>query len=361
MLENDGEREVAHSAFFFLLTSVLLLPSIIAYFSCRLRHRPPTFIKLFTILFIWMAGIGVIMGISNLRATIVMFLRILIAFEALCMMYAYSYVYGEDKKIYWMAILMQAIFLFQYAQIYSIANLAGEAHLITSYYALFLLPLVLMHPSKIIRVVSILIVTFAVFASFKRGGLIALALGLIVYIICSNNIQSKGLKTFTYVLFALCTIGIVFYYLSMSDFGGVIERIASIGDDGGSGRTDVWSKTWEMILQSNFFRFLIGHGNNAVLLDSPLKLSAHNDLLEAWYDYGLLGCLLYISVLVSLIRYAIRQLKKRSAIAPSMMMMVTIMGTLTMISHVLIYFFLTLCCLTFGLLAGQERFYEQHK
>ena len=362
MIENDGDSEVAHSAFYYFLTFVALLPSLVVYFNSRLHHQQiPSFIKWFAVLIMWMTITSIIWGMSNLRATVFICLRTLIAFEALCMMYVYSRTYGEDKKIYWMAIGMQVIFILQYIRIYSIANLVSEAHLITSYYSLFMLPLVLMYPSRIIKSASILIVTLAIFASVKRGGIIALTLGLIVYLICFRRIQSKEIKVYVYTLVALCSLGIVFYYISMSEFGGVIERIASIGDDGGSGRTDVWATTWDMILQSNFIHFLLGHGSNAVLQNSPLDLSAHNDLLEAWYDYGFIGFLLYLFTLVSLGLYSLRLLQNKSSHAPSMIMMLTIMVILTMISHVLIYYFLTLCCLTYGLITGQEYYNEHHQ
>ena len=56
-----------------------------------------------------------------------------------------------------------------------------------------------------------------------------------------------------------------------------------ISDTGGSGRDKVWKKTCEMIAESDFPYFIMGHGYNQVVQDSPLKLSAHNDFLEIIY------------------------------------------------------------------------------
>ena len=357
---NDGEA-VNHVALYYLIAMLFLAPGLFGYLKTRLFRRPPTPIAFLIVLLLWIAFITFLFGLSNIRETVYNSLTALIALCALCTTYDYTGRYGLHKNILRAAIVVQIILLLQYISIYLAANLTDVAHLITSYYPLFLLPLVLMHSSKIVKYVSILVVIVAIFSSVKRGGLLALAIGLIVYVFVNRHIQDRGLKAFVYTLVALGLLSGVFAFIAMSDYGGVIERLMSIGDDGGSGRTDVWAVTWKMIIQSDFFHMLIGHGGDAVLTDSPLQLSAHNDFFEAWYDYGFIGFSLYFLSFVSLTTYTLRVIRKRSPIAPSMAMLIAIMGTLTLISHVLIYYFIVLCCMSIGLLIGHQRYNEHHK
>lgn len=359
MLLNDSDT--TGGGIVFLLTYVVLLPGIIPYLKTRTEQRPPSVIIWLNVLLLWMLLISLLIVRTNLYTLIFLCLNILITQAALCAAYGYSVRYGFSKSIIFGAVLMQLILSVQYGHIYQIANEASDAHLITAYYPMFLLPLVLTYPSKTIRYASILLVTIIIFSSVKRGGLIALGAGLFVYILCTSHIRQRGMKAILFTVFGLSLVGTIFYAIGSSEYGTVIERFTSIQSDEGSGRLDVWGTTWYMIQHSDGIAYLVGHGINAVLRDSPLYLSAHNDFLEAWYDYGVIGFILYIISLVSLSRYTLHLLRKKSPVAPSMAMLVTIMLILTMISHVLIYYFMTLCCLTIGLLAGADTYNEHHE
>ena len=359
MLLNDSEAN--GGGIIFYITYMVLFPGLVSYLTLRLTHRPPAVIIWMNVLFIWMILISFIINQTNIFISIYLSLNTLIAQATLCVAYGYASRNGYSKSIILGALIMQLILSVQYGHIFQIANEGSEAHLITAYYPMFLLPLILTHPSKIIRYTSILLITIIIFSSVKRGGLVALSAGLFVYVLCAAHNRKKGMKAILYTLFALGILGIIFYAIGSSEYGTVIERLSSIRDDEGSGRLDVWGTTWYMIQNSDRLSYILGHGINAVLRDSPLFLSAHNDFLEAWYDYGLIGFILYILTLLSLSLYTLRLLLKKSPIAPSMAMLVTIMVTLTMISHVLIYYFMTLCCLTIGLLTGADTYNEHNK
>ena len=183
-----------------------------------------------------------------------------------------------------------------------------------------------------------------------------MVLGLLVYTICAYIVNNKGIKSFLYVIFTLVLLGVMFFSIAISDYGGVVERILSIQDDEGSGRVEVWDITSRMIQQSEYISYIFGHGADSVLRNSPIFLSAHNDFLEAWYDYGLVGFSLYIFALFSSIRYVVKLIHAKSSIAPSMAMLLSIVLVLTMISHVLVYYLMTLVCISLGLMIGIESY-----
>lgn len=361
MLANDSDDDTSNIIFVYAGTFITLIPGIIGYIIITIREKKPTLLHWFNILIIWMTLVVIAYSQYNLIGTFTRCFKMLIPLAMLCTTYAYASQYGINKQIHWASVGMLIIFIAQYISIYNVANMLSEAHLITSYYPLFLLPLVLMHPSKLIRYAAMLIVSLVVFSSIKRGGLIALSVGLLVYILCYRHTTSHGIKAVIYSCITLGMLSILFYYIANSDYGGVIERIISIQDDGGSGRTDVWDTTWSMISESDTFQYIFGHGENAVIRDSPMFLSAHNDFMEAWYDYGLVGLFLYSCSLLSLLRYTKRHIHSKAPTAPSMAMLFTIMIVLTNISHVLIYYFMILCCMTIGLLVGQDQYDERNE
>lgn len=356
---SDGEDlGSVRIAVHYSLTFLVLLPGFLIYLRIRIQHNVATPIKWMTCFLIWMALVSVIFFVG-LNQAIYQSLTSILPLTAMCGMYAYSSQYGLHKTIIWSAVFMMLILTIQYFRIYTIANAVGEAHLMTSYYPMFLLPLVLMHNSKIVRYLSIILITFVIFSSVKRGGLVALTISLIVYILSQRHIQSKGIKSILYAVLALSVLSSIFMYLASTEYGGVIERMTSIQDDGGSGRTNVWATTWSMIQNTKGLKYLIGHGFSTVLRDSPLYLSAHNDFMEAWYDFGIIGCLLYIFSLISSARYSTQHLKNKSQTAKCLLMLLSLTFVNSSISITILYFLMTLVCLTIGFLIGVD-YYNEH-
>jgi hypothetical protein len=231
------------------------------------------------------------------------------------------------------------------------------AHIGISYFSLFLLPICLLNKNKWVRLIMIVIVFLALFFSMKRGGIIALFLGLFSYFfinsICNNRQKKLSAIIIVFVSFAIL-IG-VFFYLDNVTENYLSERIANIEEDQGSGRLDVWEETWHLIQTSDELSYLVGHGYNAVLRDSRMLLSAHNDFLEVFYDYGSIIFVFYLILHIRLIKMTLRLIKTRSFLAPAMAMSYVIMIILSMISHIIIYPWYCLFALYWGITVGIEQ------
>lgn len=360
MVNENGDKSVPiNIVAYYLLTFAFLFVGSLPFLRDYISRKTSPTLKWLSLFLLWTTAIS-FLYVPNIKQAFYPCLTFLIPMFAAYNMYSYTSRYGISKPILWTAVLMQLLMTLQYFQIYIVANVSVEAHLMVSYYPMFLLPLVLMHPSKTVRYASIIMITFVIFSSVKRGGLVGLAIGLVVYILSYRWIQSKGIKSILYGLLALSAIGGLFMYIASTEYGAVMERMTSIADDGGSGRTSVWLTTIGMIQATKGLPFLIGHGFSTVVRDSILELSAHNDFLEAWYDFGLVGMVLYIAALVSLVRYSLRQMKAKVQTAPCMLMMLSLMLINSMISIVILYFLMTLCCMTLGLLIG-ENTYQANK
>lgn len=120
--------------------------------------------------------------------------------------------------------------------------------------------------------------------------------------------------------------------------GGVIfERFASILSDKGSGRDKVYKATFDLIINTDFTSFLFGHGWNSVVLKSKANLSAHNDLLEVLYDFGVFALLLYLFVWIELVKYFRSMIRRNSKYAPVMAFTIVSFLVNSMVAHVLLY------------------------
>lgn len=132
-----------------------------------------------------------------------------------------------------------------------------------------------------------------------------------------------------------------------------VDRLNNIGNDGGSGRLDVWKYTWGMIKNSNFFSLLFGHGFNAVYNHSNLKLSAHTDVLEVIYDYGMIGSVVYLTFIRSIFSTFKYVKFYRKDLVPAYATSLVLFTSVSILSHLIIFptYFLYLC-LFWGLVIG---------
>lgn len=234
-------------------------------------------------------------------------------------------------------------------------NAGGEYHMGTAYWILFLLPVLLYAPHKWLRYVGLALVGAILFASFKRGGILAFGCGLFAYLFVKEVLIGRKISKMMYFIIALTALALMFLVVDNAMGNVFSERFLNIKNDGGSNRDQVWATTWQMIQQSDFENLLFGHGYNSVLTDSPLGLSAHNDFLECIYDFGLFGSLFYLMLHISLIRQIVRNIRLRNSEAAIMAFIYTFFLVLSLISHVLIYPWFAFMGLSWGMGCASER------
>lgn len=85
---------------------------------------------------------------------------------------------------------------------------------------------------------------------------------------------------------------------------------------------------------------------------SRYVLSAHNDYLEAWYDFGIIGMGLYVLAMLSLFKDIIVCIKVKKQYAPAMAALGAIILVLSMISHIAIYYWFNVVVLSIAYFEG---------
>lgn len=266
---------------------------------------------------------------------------------------------GDKKELKITFLVITVLFLLTYYSLYDTDNILLNVHLGSSYYSLYMLPLVLVYPSKTVRISMIVIICLAVFSSVKRGGVLALALAMLFYIISNQIVSKQGKFTKIIIGFCMfCAFVSVFAYIGTMGDNDVFERFENIQEDNGSGRTEVWAETWHLICNQGAFSFFIGNGFNSVVNNSRLVLSAHNDYLEAWFDFGLIGFFLYLISVVLLFVDILKCLRAKKEYASAMTAIGALILVLSMISHIAIYYWFNVVVLCIAYFEGR---YDREK
>lgn len=297
-------------------------------------------------------------GIKECLAHCVIFL---LAGAGLLGAYDYARRYGEQTHVYVLFGIVQCAIVLAYYTIYSANNVLGDrGHFSTAYYALYLLPLFVASPKKWVRYLAIAVSSLVIISSVKRGGLIALVVGLIVYILTKQYIIKKGIKNLL-ISFALLIIIGGLLYLGIAEFGdNILERLFNSDDTTGSGRTEIWAGIIMRLKSQNFFAWFIGNGYLATMqgtVGDRSGFSAHNDFLEIVFDYGIVAFFCYLGFFISLSRYTLCAIRQKSPYAASLAMMLVILLVISMLSIIIFYYASLLSAITIGSLIG----WNEHK
>lgn len=226
-----------------------------------------------------------------------------------------------------------------------------------SYMLLHFFPLVLCFPNKWIKMGVSIIVISSIFLSLKKGGIIALAVGGMLYFVVWTLFGEKRRMGVIRLIISFILIILVVY--SFQEYNKTTSNlfINRFDDDNmGSGRVLIWEHTWQMIIDSDLLSLMFGHGYNAVAFYSSLKSSAHNDFLEIIYDYGVIGFTLFIALIWKLLTFGKRLCRLKSVYAPPFMMSVGIFAVNICVSHVILYiYYFSIYCIFWGFLFAIDK------
>lgn len=202
------------------------------------------------------------------------------------------------------------------------------------YYPLCILPYCLY--KKKYALLSIILVLFCSFVSSKQGAFVAIILIALLYYFVNQKQEEKKIGTKFFIpICILGFIGLIAYNDIVSTYNiDIMEGFSTISEDGGSGRMDIYLLVLSKLGVADLTQLLFGHGGiNAVAND--IGISAHNDFLEIIYDFGLIGFILYLSIIVIIIKNTLRAYKSRRIIANGLIASVIIFLVLSMVSHIM--------------------------
>lgn len=274
-------------------------------------------------------------------------------------MYISSFIISKSVFLVSVLILYLVVLLVYFQELANYLEFVEELNTSNNavYSILYLCPLLLCVENKRIRWIVLITTGISIFFSFKRGGTIAFLLALFVYMCVENICTTNKKKYLQTILFVIVLGSLVVLCLKNGYFEElvIVERLSNIAEDEGSGRFDIYKKTIDMIEDSNVFSLFWGHGWNSVERDSSLKLSAHNDFLEVFYDFGLITFIIYILFYCFLFKRFIGMLKRKSKYASSMAFSFIIFIINSFVSHIIIYpAYMCLFSMCWGYILGMD-------
>lgn len=360
-IDNVAEQSTHNLIIYELIaysSSLLCLFFFIIDNSSRVKTAPTITIFILFYIFSFISTILHLQGYSYIIYVTYPLLPLLIS-------YLYTCQYGIDKLFINLAFIALIAVSIQYIRLFSIANYFSANRIGVSYFPLFILPIVLLHDSKTIKTISWIITSVIIVSSLKRGGLIALVLGILAYALVKvfiTNDKSHKARTIIVILIVLLATGMVGYYMIDMIGSNVIERISTISDDGGSGRTTIWTYMIDKTFSSTPDGIILGHGYLATpLVNIQRGDAAHNDFIEILYDFGLIGCVLYIAFFIFILKDIITGIKRKDCDTPQFTLMYVIYFVLTMVSIVYFYFYITYINLMLGLVLGNREYRCKHQ
>lgn len=268
----------------------------------------------------------------------------------------YKFAYNiEDKCFYLLLIIILIAFSITYYQIHEIVFLQlSTSSIWVSAYVVILLPLVLLIPNKVLRTICIAIIIVVVLTNTKRTALIATFLALFLYYIINTNVKNRSLLN-TIIVFAFLFIvaNFVFDYFDTISDNALSGRFKDMDQsDGVEGRIDIYKKIISLIGDFDFVALLVGKGYDSVA--KYIDYSAHNDILEVLFDYGILGLVLYLRLHYSIIKQTVRLWNNKSPYTASLASSYVIFLIFTLFSHVIIYMTFSLFAIGWGYIIGKE-------
>ena len=234
----------------------------------------------------------------------------------------------------------------------------------TSYTVLYFLPMMLCVPKIWLRYVAIILTIITVMFSLKRGGFIAVIIGVVVYFYISQvKIDGKRLKMWGWLVLLVLGIGGYWAIVRVNNMlldNMMFDRIAIIEETGGSGRANIYKNVFDLIGLDGIVPLLFGHGWRATADYTYSHLTAHNDFLEILFDFGITGLVFYIAMIVESLNVARILIRKKSEYAPAMGASLAIFLVNSMVSHIMIYCqYLLIFAMFWGFISATSQ--RQHK
>lgn len=234
-------------------------------------------------------------------------------------------------RFYWI-IFIWGVFLFLTSK--------GTGYGVVSPNAVFVplltMPFLLIKNNQRYRFYILILFTILILISMKRSSMLIIAAAWLAYGLPFLKIKNK--------LVALASIGllaivVLFLFSRLNNaFGGeIMERITREETDTGRNRLAIWAVSWSMIQESSVKDLLHGHGHFGVRKNSILEISAHNDIMEVIYDYGLVVFVLYIGLWIYVFKRCWEQFKEKSSYFLPYSVSLAIFVFMSLVSHLVLY------------------------
>lgn len=134
----------------------------------------------------------------------------------------------------------------------------------------------------------------AAFMLMARSVVLLTATIVLIKIIKTTKGKYEILKKI--LLFAVAVVVVVaaFRYVLNNDGTNILDKGTAVGSDFSSGRLDIYNKSFNYFLDSNPIKMLLGNGASAC--SKLFGISGHSDIVQFLLNFGIIGCIWFISL-----------------------------------------------------------------
>lgn len=222
-----------------------------------------------------------------------------------------------------------------------------------AYLPLIFSPLLLLNKNRL-SYFSFLLIGYVILDSGKRGGMLALIIGLVCFYFIIKGTLSAS-KKIRIAFVTVCAILLLVSFFSESTIASdMIERLIHGSEDSDytSGRVSIYEEVLKRYSLSDPINMLIGHGYGSVDKISQEGLSAHNDFIEALYDFGIIGCMSYFVFYYYFIKQIMRASQRDVFYKAVLIYAFIVFLFLSFFSQIFIYQYLCLFTFVLGAISG---------
>ena len=229
------------------------------------------------------------------------------------------------------------------------------------YFLILPVPIILLNCNTRWRFRILLFTSFFALLSMKRSMILAIALFWSIYIV--KDFSSKQKKSLA-IAISVALLGIAYVTVEAVDritAGNLSARTIDYEkEDITNGRETIYRVTWKMIKASTESQLVFGHGHNAVRRDSPLEISAHNDFLEIFYDYGTIALMLYLGLWFYVVKQFLFHFRNDTDYFLPYALSICIFAVMALVSQLVVYvsYFLYLVMFWAVVQAAKEKEYD---
>ena len=256
-----------------------------------------------------------------------------------CFLLFYTNPYIQNEKYLKLVLLLSFVF-FSSSFLYfrfnppitsNPLNIYHALYVNSIYYIVCLLPFLLSYKKSIIYLI---VCAICIFASSKQGAFIGIVAATFVYYIVDMRIRDKVIdaKMIFGVVLLLIILIVAYLYISNTYSMNILEGFDTLEEDGGNGRLEIYTAVFNRFWNSDMMNFLFGHGGLGAV-SKTIGISAHNDFLEVIFDFGCVGLLLYVVIIVKLFLVGYRFIRVKYYLAPAFMSSIVLFFILSMFSH----------------------------
>ena len=215
------------------------------------------------------------------------------------------------------------------------------------YWCLCPLPVLLLFEKKWGRILAISVTTLIVILTGKRSATLAITIIILLFFLNVRR-EKYAFKGYFAIIIAILAMYFIVSKYAEGSFVGILDRMEALEEDQGNGRLDIYEDVLQELGKGDIADWLLGRGFGSIYQTG--HTNAHNDALQMLFEYGVVGFMVYVVMLVFIIKRMVLLRKCKSDYYVSYASSVVIALVLGAVSNLFVYYsYFSFLCVYWGI------------